>query len=107
MREIRMSGLMSGERKRATASRPRTAPFLDSTRTEAEAGINAHGPLAGARGSAKRLSQRGSFLSHDHQEAVVTNSANTRSRKAEPEWARAPSCHSDLTKPCARLVCVE
>src|SRR5947209_8339305 len=32
MREIRTSGLMSGERKRATASRPRTAPFLDSTR---------------------------------------------------------------------------
>src|ERR1700750_2841541 len=31
MREIRTSGLMSGERKRATASRPRTAPFLDST----------------------------------------------------------------------------
>ena len=30
MREIRTSGLMSGERKRATASRPRTAPFLDS-----------------------------------------------------------------------------
>src|ERR1700757_295415 len=32
MREIRTSGLMSGERRRATASRPRTAPFLDSTR---------------------------------------------------------------------------
>src|SRR5205823_10019476 len=31
MREIRTSGLMSGERKRATASRPRPAPFLDST----------------------------------------------------------------------------
>src|SRR3954452_2755569 len=35
MREIRTSGLMSGERKRATASRPRTAPFLDSTRRSA------------------------------------------------------------------------
>src|SRR3954469_20381545 len=34
MREIRTSGLMSGERKRATASRPRTAPFLDSTRAD-------------------------------------------------------------------------
>ena len=31
MRAIRTSGLMSGERNRATASRPRTAPFLDST----------------------------------------------------------------------------
>ena len=33
MREIRTSGLMSGERKRAAASWSRTAPFLDSTRT--------------------------------------------------------------------------
>jgi hypothetical protein len=32
MPEIGTSGLMSGEQKRATASRPRTAPFLDSTR---------------------------------------------------------------------------
>src|SRR5437868_1299011 len=31
MRAIRKSGLMSGGRKRETASRPRTAPFLDST----------------------------------------------------------------------------
>jgi hypothetical protein len=31
MPAIGTSGLMSGERKRATASRPRTAPFLDST----------------------------------------------------------------------------
>src|SRR4051812_33698212 len=35
MREIRTSGLMSGERKRATASWPRTAPFLDSTHRSA------------------------------------------------------------------------
>jgi hypothetical protein len=32
MREIRTSGLMSGDGKRATASRSRTAPILDSTR---------------------------------------------------------------------------
>ena len=31
MREIRTSGLMSGDGKRATASRSRTAPILDST----------------------------------------------------------------------------
>ena len=31
MREIRTSGLMSGDGKRATASRSRTAPVLDST----------------------------------------------------------------------------
>ena len=31
MREIRTSGLMSGDGKRATAGRSRTAPVLDST----------------------------------------------------------------------------
>jgi hypothetical protein len=31
MRETRTSGLMSGDGKRATASRSRTAPVLDST----------------------------------------------------------------------------
>jgi hypothetical protein len=31
MLEIGTSGLMSGKRKRATAIRSRTAPFLDST----------------------------------------------------------------------------
>ena len=37
MREIRTSGLMSGDEKRATASRSRTAPVLDSTKLLAKA----------------------------------------------------------------------
>src|SRR4051795_12039757 len=52
MREIRTSGLMSGERKRATASRPRTAPFLDSTgqRQSAIEARSAHALRSGGLG---------------------------------------------------------
>src|SRR5438309_225478 len=42
MRAIRTSGLMSGDGKRATASRSRTAPVLDSTRGLAKSRIFWH-----------------------------------------------------------------
>jgi hypothetical protein len=38
MRETRTSGLMSGDGKRTTASRSRTAPVLDSTKEVEKAG---------------------------------------------------------------------
>src|SRR3954452_19329466 len=66
MREIRTSGLMSGERKRATAGRPRTAPFLDSTGGSAHLAwfINLLRSLLLAPGLAPRHARRNHAAPH-------------------------------------------
>jgi hypothetical protein len=53
MLEKGMSGLMSGEGKRAAASRPRTAPFLDSTPSRGNSRLRKRSSLK--RPTARRL----------------------------------------------------
>ena len=105
MREIRTSGLMSGDGKRATASRSRTAPILDSTeeRPTSPAGPGmitpcpptSCGPRGGSWGGQLKPSTSGQVLvSADVRcSGRVTRHQRTPRRDNTPQPARPRHTH--------------